>query len=116
MVHLKHKNLITSDDYFICLDPTCNVVYFSLESETIFNTNDINTPIWYKENAEIKYACYCNKVTVEEVISVINSHSCTSIKDLMKYTQVMINGKCKTTHPKGQCCSTELNKLIKENS
>lgn len=97
------KKKVIEEDYYICTDSECNTAYFSLSKMTVFDNDDISTPIWYKANAKTRYACYCNKVTIEEVKEAIQVHGCKTIKDLMKVTKVMINGQCKINHPYGQC-------------
>lgn len=114
VIEERRSNLL-GNEYHICIQSDCEVAYYSSDYETIIEVDDVITPIWYKQNAKPKYACYCNKVTIDEVVDAIHEHNCKTIKDLMKYTEVMINGKCKTTHPYGECCSTQLNKLLKEN-
>jgi len=67
-----NENLIDNvmeGDYFICTDSRCHIAYFNLSKKIVFNNNEINTPIWYK--AKPRYACYCNKATIEEVKEAI---------------------------------------------
>lgn len=108
------KVLILDKGYYICLNPSCNVAYYCDNNKDTFITSDISVPIWYKDDANIKYVCYCNNVTIDEVTNTIIDYKVKNIKGLMKYTNVMKNGQCKKNHPMGKCCSFYLNKLIEE--
>jgi hypothetical protein len=49
---------------------TVSVVYYSVDSEKKFLKDHVRVPIWFKKDANPKYACYCSKVTEEQVMMV----------------------------------------------
>ncbi|WZL74969.1 hypothetical protein QBE52_01135 [Clostridiaceae bacterium 35-E11] len=42
-------DMIYEDNYRICLNEDCDVIYYDLEEKTIFRKTDIKIPIWYKK-------------------------------------------------------------------
>ncbi|BEP28055.1 hypothetical protein HLPR_03860 [Helicovermis profundi] len=112
LVKMNKSPINECKDYTICLNSKCKVAYFS--EEDMLLTKDIKVPIWYKDDATEKYACYCNRVTIDEVKNATIENNVKNLKELMNYTNVMKNGQCKKNHPFGKCCSTELNKLIEK--
>jgi bacterioferritin-associated ferredoxin len=91
-------------DYFLCTSKDCDVVYYNKDLGTHFNKNDIKVPIWLKQDANPKYACYCSKVTEEQVISAVVNDNATNIKEVLAITGAMANPSCETKNPLGKCC------------
>ena len=87
-----------------------HVVYYSSDSSTIFNKQQVKVPIWFKKDANPKYACYCSKVTEEQVIDAVIKHGAKTIKDIIEITGAMKNSQCQKNNPLGKCC----HKIIQE--
>lgn len=117
------QNLLTSEAknklkgsvaYYLCTDPDCMISYYSLKNKQLFNINDVKVPIWYKKDAIPIYACYCNKLTREEVLEFVKE---TGIDDMNKVI-IRLRGKVKSTcvvkNPSGQCCNEYFNELISQ--
>lgn len=92
-------------NYRICLNRDCDVVYYDTVTNEIFEKKDIKIPIWYKKDANPKYICYCNQVTEEQIISSVLNDGAKDMKDIIKLTGAMKNGKCEINNPLGKCCS-----------
>ena len=109
---------VHEDNYRICLNEDCDVVYFDLEKNVIFKNQDIKIPIWYKKDANPKYICYCNQVTEQQIINAVLDDGAKNIKDIIRLTGAMKNGKCEINNPIGKCCSPfiqdTINKILKQ--
>nr|WP_300005329.1 (2Fe-2S)-binding protein [Tissierella sp.] len=105
---------INSDNYNICLDGACNVSYFNKEEDIILRKEDIKTPIWFKEDADPKYICYCNKVTESQITDAIMNEDAKNMKDIIRITGAMLNGECETKNPLGKCCGPVIQEIIKK--
>jgi NAD(P)H-nitrite reductase large subunit len=86
------------------MDEECDIVYFSADLQDIFTTKDMNTPIWYKKNADPKYICYCNYVTEEEIINTVLTHGVKTVREVVKITGAMKSCNCEINNPLGKCC------------
>lgn len=105
--------------YYLCMSEDCDVVYYNLDREDIFNRTEIKVPIWFKKDADPKYICYCSKVTEEEIIDAVINQGAENINDVIKITGAMENGNCTLNNPLGKCCGSiimeTINKVIKTN-
>jgi len=105
-------NDLYEGDYHICLNKDCDVVYFNENKNIILKRQHIKMPIWYKKDANPKYICYCNKVTEDQIISAVLVDGAEDIKDIIRLTGAMKNGKCETNNPVGKCCSPIIKETI----
>lgn len=95
---------VQEGDYRICLNEDCDVVYYNLEKNAVFKKEDIKIPIWFKKDANPKYICYCNQVTEQQIINAVLHEGARDIKDIIRLTGAMKNGKCEINNPLGKCC------------
>ena len=65
---------------------------------------------WFKKDADPKYACYCSKVTEDQVIEAVVKHGAKIVKEANAITGAMKNSLCKENNPLGVCC----HKIIQE--
>ena len=105
-------NDLYEGDYHICLNKDCDVVYFNENKNIILKRQHIKIPIWYKKDANPKYICYCNKVTEEQIINAVLIDGAENLKDIVRLTGAMKNGKCETNNPLGKCCSHIIQETI----
>ncbi|MDI3478737.1 MAG: hypothetical protein PWQ59_2262 [Thermoanaerobacterium sp.] len=63
--------LVGDMDYYICMNEECDIVYYNPESGVKFNKQQVKVPIWFKKDANPKFACYCSKVTEEQIINAV---------------------------------------------
>lgn len=103
-------NNIDGSNYKICMNENCDVVYYCKETNTKFLRHQIKVPIWFKKDANPKYACYCSKVTEEQVIDAVLKHGAKTIKDVNRITGSMKKPDCQKNNPMGVCC----HKIIQE--
>ena len=105
-----HRKDVVEDQYKICMNEDCDVVYYSLDNGTTFLKDQVSVPIWFKKDANPKYACYCSKVTEEQVVEAVVKHGARTVNEVNAITGAMKNSNCKENNPLGICC----HKIIQE--
>lgn len=95
---------IGDSDYFLCMSEECDITYYNPEANIKFNKQQVKVPIWFKKGANPKYACYCSKVTEEQVINAVVKDGAENMKDVLKLTGAMKNAQCQKNNPLGKCC------------
>ena len=95
---------VEGEQYKICMDEDCSVVYYNVDNGIRFLKDQVNVPIWFKKDANPKFACYCSKVTEEQVIDAVIKHGAKSVKEVNAITGAMKNSNCKENNPLGTCC------------
>jgi bacterioferritin-associated ferredoxin len=96
--------LVGDDDYFLCMNEECDITYYNLKSNIKFNKQQVNVPIWFKKDANPKYACYCSEVTEEQVINAVVKDGAANMKEVLKITGAMSDSQCQKKNPLGKCC------------
>ena len=86
------------------MNEDCDVVYYNLDNEIKFLKDQVRVPIWFKKDADPKYACYCSEVTENQVIEAVVKHGAKSVKEVNAITGAMKNPNCKENNPRGGCC------------
>lgn len=104
MIHDELLKQVRNDDYYLCMNEECYVVYYNQELGVRFSKKEVKVPIWFKKDAELRYVCYCNKVTEEQVIEAVVNNGAENMKDIIKLTGAMKNGQCELKNPLGKCC------------
>ncbi|KUO61236.1 MAG: (2Fe-2S)-binding protein [Gracilibacter sp. BRH_c7a] len=94
--------LVGDSDYYLCMNEECNVVYYN--KETSFSKRQVKVPIWFKNGANPKYACYCSKVTEEQVINAVVNDRADNMKEVLRITGAMKDAQCEKNNPLGKCC------------
>ena len=113
LVEEVHQDKVISEaGYFICMEETCDIVYYEASGEQRFLKNEVNIPIWFKKDADPKYACYCSRVTVEDVIRAVVEQGVSSVKEVNQLTGAMKNANCKLNNPLGICCHPVIQEAI----
>lgn len=99
------------------MNDECNIVYFSTNLNVSFSKQQVNVPIWFKKEADPKYICYCNQVTEQQIIGAVINDRAKDMKDIIRLTGAMKNGKCEINNPLGKCCGPiileTINKALK---
>lgn len=107
VIHIVSNNFVEQvgeDDYFLCMSEDCNITYYNLKTGVKFNKLQMKVPIWFKKDANPKYACYCSKVTEEQVINAVVKEGATNMEEVLKITGAMNNSNCLENNPLGKCC------------
>ena len=95
---------VGDNDYFLCMSEDCDITYYNLKLTIRFSKQQVKDPIWFKKDANPKYACYCSKVTEEQVINAVVKDGATNMKEVLKITGAMSNSQCQNKNPLGKCC------------
>jgi len=103
---------IAGDHYMVCMKEDCNVVYYGVDTNEVFLKDQVSVPIWFKQDANPKYACYCSKVTEADVIDAVVNHNARTVKDVNRITGAMKNANCKMNNPLGICCHNIIKEAI----
>lgn len=106
------KDKIKEKVYYLCMDKECEVAYYDLYGEYI-KTNELKVPLWFKDDANPKYICYCNYVTEEDIVDSVLNKGAKDIKEVSEITGAMKNGNCKMNNPLGKCCGPLIKEIIK---
>lgn len=99
--------------FHICMNPTCDVVYFGSDDQMIFIQDQVKVPVWFKDGATPKYACYCSEVTVEQVIEAVRLGSVT-LGEVVIATKAMKNSRCLEKNPLGVCCHAIIEEAMRK--
>ncbi len=92
------------------MSPDCNVSYYN--SEKVFDKSALKKPLWYKKDANPKYACYCRKITQEEVTKAVIEKGLTQAGPIMISLRGNVKSNCKINNPTGHCCHPAFNEMI----
>lgn len=103
-------DLPAGEEFAVCLDPDCDVVYFG--RTTVFRRDAVRVPVSWKRGASPKYVCYCGRVTEDDVVRAVRDSGAQTVADIARLTGAMKNGKCLTNNPKGICCHGDIAALI----
>lgn len=100
--------------YLFCPTPTCDVVYFSNQTEQYFHKTDLNVRVGIKETAPPIPVCYCFEYTWERIFDEIRTTGESTA--LAFITEKVKNGlcECEIKNPSGRCCLGEVKKTIKQ--
>jgi bacterioferritin-associated ferredoxin len=111
IVKMEFIKKLELSDYYLCTDEKCEVAYYTKNHE-YFKQTEIKVPLWYKKNAEPKYACYCSKITENDVEKAITEHYIKTIMDIRQLYDPDAKCQCKIKNPSGKCCHAVFQKII----
>lgn len=103
---------VKESTYFICMNEECNIVYFSPDLDISYSKHQVKVPIGFKKDADPKFICYCNRVTEQQIINAVLNDGARNMKDIIRLTGAMKNGKCEIINPLGKCCSPFIQETI----
>lgn len=114
LVNVEYVDSVNNLDFAICMNENCDTVYFSFDENVIFDKSQIKEPIWFKNDANPKYACYCSKVTFEQVHDAVRTLGDKNMKKVIDHTGAMQNCQCEINNPLGICCHETIKQAIDE--
>lgn len=100
--------------YYLCTDSFCNISYYENGAKKYFAVKDVKVPIWYKNGAEPIMACYCNKITRDEVVQMVKTYGLTDMNKIIIRLRGKVKNTCVAKNPTGQCCNDFFNEIIQE--
>lgn len=112
LVKVEFENKVKEKVYFLCMNEECEAAYYNLNGE-VLKISELKVPLWFKNNANPKYICYCNYVTEEDIVDAVVNKGAKDIKEVSEITGAMKNGNCKMNNPLGKCCGPLIKEIIK---
>lgn len=112
LVKADSRASIAGERFRICMNEDCDVVYFSLDNGLCFSKEEVKVPIWFKKNADPKYACYCSQVTETEVIEAVRKRGAKTVQEVNEITGAMRQANCRANNPLGRCCHEIIQQAI----
>lgn len=106
------KGIFEKEIFSLCMDEACEMAYFSADYEYLFLQRQVKTPLDFKQDADIRYACYCKRITYDQVKHAVLFEGAKSAKDILRYHGPVKVEECKLENPLGFCCMPDLNKMI----
>ena len=64
---------------------------------------------------ENEIICYCSNVSMEKILEAI-ANGAKSLQDIRNMTGACTLGKCKELSPTKKCCSSNIVKILNENT
>ncbi len=100
--------------YYYCLEPSCDVVYFSNENVPYFSVDDVKVKVFPKDKGDDVHVCYCFDWTrgrIKEQIA--ETGKSTAALEITREVKAG-NCDCDIKNPKGECCMGDVNAVAKE--
>ncbi len=69
LVKEEYVESVETMNYSICMNEDCDTVYFSENKGIQFSKKQVKVPIWFKKDADPRYACYCSEVTITRIMN-----------------------------------------------
>ena len=111
LVQEEYRDIVTRSHYAICMSPSCDMVYFGIDGSH-FTRDQLRVPVCFKDGAIPKYACYCSRVTEEQVLDAVVKHDAETLRDVIELTGAMKNSDCLRNNPLGVCCHRAIEDAI----
>ena len=101
-------------DFWLCEDPDCDVVYFG-EDGTLLQTSDLRViPSFKGVPSRNDLVCYCFLYSRQEIEDELRASGDTTIFDRITAEVKAGNCACEVRNPSGQCCLGDVKKAIQE--
>ena len=101
------------DDFFICMNPACNVAYYSVKNQ-IVDKSKLKRELYFKQGTGREIICYCNNVDRNQIEKVVKEHGLTIWEDVMGLYTRKIQEKCEYLNPTGLCCRDLFTEVVEE--
>ena len=95
-----------------CPDPNCEVVYFSIEADSIFRKEDLRVRIGLKESEDPVPLCYCFDVTLADLRSDFSKASGKAIPARIADEVEAGHCACEVRNPQGTCCLGTIRRAV----
>lgn len=101
-------------DFYLCCDSECRVGYFNNDIKQVVETWQFLTPLWFKSNSKIVYACHCRNITKQEVIKTVLETNLNDRHSIMLYLRGDLPHRCHIANPTGESCARAFIQMIDE--
>jgi len=114
LVNPEIRDDVGEDDYNICLEPTCDVVYYN-HGDRYFRKGDLTIRVAFKEPDGPKVVCYCHNLTEDDIIDLMRRNQ--RAKSFAEVAAILGVGNCscEERHPfGGNCaCAGDIGRVVK---
>lgn len=100
--------------FSLCVDPICEMTYFSADYGYLYLKRNIKVALDYKEDTEDKYLCYCNEITKDQVTRLVKLNPNLTIKELFDKRGLIKPEKCRKKNPFGFCCLPDIKRFMED--
>lgn len=100
--------------FSLCMNPSCEMAYYSADYGYLFLQRQIKVELDYKEDVKNQYVCYCHKITYDDVKKKVNDNNIKNIRDYMKHHKPVIVQNCVKENPFGCSCLGDIGKIIED--
>jgi len=100
--------------YRFCATPTCDVIYFSIETDQYFHKTDMKVRVGLKETEHPVPICYCFDYTVRDVEKEIDTTGATTIPYRIRAEIKVDTCRCEVENPQGSCCLGNVSQAVKQ--
>lgn len=100
--------------YGLCLSPDCDVSWYAQDGSHAFSTEQTDTQIWTKKDADPQMACYCNGITREMVAFGVSRKGLRTMEEIILLHRDKMERACAAKNPSGRCCQEHFEKMIAE--
>ena len=99
-------------DFWLCRDPDCSVVYFGAEG-ALRTAEDLHVTPGFK-TASDGLVCYCFGHRKEDIARDLDENGETDILESIKSQVQAGNCACEVRNPAGKCCLGEVQRTISD--
>ena len=111
---LAARRVPARQDFWLCEDPDCEVVYFG-EDGTLLQTSDLRViPSFKGAPSRNDLVCYCFLYSRQEIEDELRASGETTIFDRITAGVKADNCACEVRNPSGQCCLGDVKRAIQE--
>lgn len=104
---------IVEEDYQLCQNSECQVVYFHRELGQIFGRDALTVKVWWKDPGLDVPLCYCKGVTRGQILEAWEK-GVRTFAEIVKATGAMGGRRCEYENPAGRCCSLAIQVYLQE--
>jgi len=115
IIKKEFRNEIKDKAYYLCMNPGCQVAYYTVNDPNDVLTKDkVKVPIWFKTDADPRYACYCNKITYKEAFQKVVETGLEKSDEIIMALRENKKCACTAMNPSGQCCTPLFTQAIED--
>ncbi len=97
-------NIMMNQKHYICVNPICDVVYFS-EDDRVIKKEEVKVDVWFKKHNKNYIVCYCRNITLQDIMhSVIKDNIETKDEIIKHLNKENVKTNCLINNPLGKDC------------
>ena len=98
--------------YYCCIEPHCEIVYFSVEFDSVFTVDDLTVKVFAKDQSDDVPVCYCFAWTRERIKKqLVETGRSTALAEISREVKAGTCA-CDVKNPKGDCCLGDVNSYV----